>query len=110
MSYFLLSIPFLVFTVLLVLLSLRKPGAKRRLLFSTLTALVLVVLTAIFDNVMIASGLVGYPKGASSGLRIGVAPLEDFLYPLVIAFAMPALGALLPSSWNRPVSDERSSQ
>ena len=47
------------------------------------------VLTAVFDNVMIAAGLFTYPAEHLSGLRIGLAPLEDFSYPLCAAFLVP---------------------
>jgi hypothetical protein len=44
---------------------------------------------------MIAVGLVVYPEDMLSGLRIGVAPLEDFSYPLCAAFLVPAVYTLL---------------
>ncbi|MHA7303880.1 lycopene cyclase domain-containing protein [Arthrobacter sp. TMN-49] len=56
------------------------------------THAVLVVLTAIFDNVMIASGLFDYAQDTLQGFRVGLAPIEDFAYPL-------AAGLLLPGLW-----------
>jgi lycopene cyclase domain-containing protein len=53
---------------------------------------VLMVLTAIFDNVMIASGLFDYAGHTLNGLRVGLAPVEDFAYPI-------AAGLLLPGLW-----------
>ena len=47
-----------------------------------LSLLVLVVMTAVFDNVIIATGIVGYHDHYLSGLKIGLAPIEDFGYPL----------------------------
>ena len=32
-----------------------------------------------------------------SGLRVGLAPLEDFAYPLCAAFLVPAVFTLLPA-------------
>ena len=46
---------------------------------------VLIALTAVFDNVMIAAGLFTYPEQHLSGLRIGLAPIEDFTYALCAA-------------------------
>ena len=62
---------------------------------SGLAALVLLTLTAVFDNVMIAAGLFTYPPEHLSGLHIGLAPVEDFAYPLAAAFLIPAVWTLL---------------
>lgn len=56
---------------------------------------VLWVLTAVFDNVMIASGLFDYGHDLLSGLYIGLAPIEDFAYPLGSALLLPAVWLLL---------------
>ncbi len=56
---------------------------------------VLVALTAVFDNLMIAAGLFTYPPEHLSGLRIGLAPLEDFSYAVCAAFLVPAVFTLL---------------
>ncbi|MFT4469377.1 lycopene cyclase domain-containing protein [Arthrobacter sulfonylureivorans] len=53
------------------------------------------VLTAVFDNVMIASGLFDYGGHTLAGLRIGLAPIEDFAYPLGAALLLPAVWLLL---------------
>lgn len=53
--------------------------------------LCLLVLTAIFDNVMIALGLFVYRAGTLSGLTLGRAPLEDFAYPVAAAVLLPVL-------------------
>ena len=95
MTYFLINIPFVLVTVIVTLATLRRPRFGRRMAASAVAAAVLVVLTAVFDNVMIAVGLVVYPEDMLSGLRIGVAPLEDFSYPLCAAFLVPAVYTLL---------------
>jgi lycopene cyclase domain-containing protein len=94
-TYFLITIPFVLVTVIVTLATLRRPRFGRRMAASAVAAAVLVVLTAVFDNVMIAVGLVVYPEDMLSGLRIGVAPLEDFSYPLCAAFLVPAVYTLL---------------
>jgi len=94
-TYPLIVIPFLVITVVVTLATVRRPRFGRRMAASAIAAVVLMVLTAIFDNVMIAVGLVVYPDELLSGLRIGVAPLEDFSYPLCAAFLVPAVYTLL---------------
>jgi lycopene cyclase domain-containing protein len=64
---------------------------------SAVAAVLLVLLTAVFDNLMIAADLFTYPVENISGLRIGLAPLEDFSYPVCAAFLVPAVFTLLPS-------------
>ena len=56
---------------------------------------ILLVLTAIFDNVMIGIGLVGYNRALISGVFIGRAPLEDFAYTIAAAVLLPSLWTLL---------------
>ncbi|WP_066039846.1 hypothetical protein [Herbiconiux solani] len=55
----------------------------------------LLVLTAVFDNVMIGIGLVGYDPDLISGAFIGIAPLEDFAYAIAAAVLLPSLWLLL---------------
>lgn len=55
---------------------------------------VVMVLTAVFDNVMIRGGLMAYAAHTLSGLHVGVAPLEDFAYPLAGLILLPALWLL----------------
>jgi lycopene cyclase domain-containing protein len=95
MTYPLIVVPFVVITAAVTLLTARRPGFGLRLRTSALTALVLVVLTAVFDNVMIALDLFSYPPQHLSGLRIGLAPLEDFAYPVCAAFLVPAIFTLI---------------
>lgn len=52
---------------------------------------IMLVLTAIFDNVMISAGLFDYGQQTLLGWFIGRAPIEDFLYPLAAVLLMPAL-------------------
>ncbi|MFC5930116.1 lycopene cyclase domain-containing protein [Cryobacterium melibiosiphilum] len=57
--------------------------------------LIVMLLTAVFDNVMIAAGLFTYEPGLISGLAVGLAPIEDFAYPVAAALLLPALWSLL---------------
>ena len=95
MTYPLIVVPFLAVAALVTALSARRAGLARRLRASLVAAAVLFALTAVFDNVMIASGLFRYPEEHLSGIRIGLAPIEDFAYPLAAAFLVPATLALL---------------
>ena len=101
MTYALLIVPFALATFAVTLATIRRPDFARRMAASAVAAVVLVLLTAVFDNVMIAADLFTYPVENISGLRIGLAPLEDFSYPVCAAFLVPAVFTLLPS--RRPV-------
>jgi lycopene cyclase domain-containing protein len=59
------------------------------------TAVVVLVLTAAFDNLMIAAGLFTYSSQLISGVSIGLAPLEDFAYPVAAVLLLPSLWILL---------------
>jgi lycopene cyclase domain-containing protein len=58
-------------------------------------AVVLVVLTAVFDSIMISLDLFRYDTAALLGLRVARVPIEDFAWPVAAALALPALWALL---------------
>ncbi len=55
------------------------------------TIAVLFVLTAVFDNLMIGAELFHYAPEHLLGIKVGLAPLEDFAYPLAGAVLLPAL-------------------
>ena len=57
---------------------------------------ILLLVTAVFDNVMIGIGLVGYDSSKISGAFIGIAPLEDFGYAVAAAVLLPSVWLLLP--------------
>jgi lycopene cyclase domain-containing protein len=95
MTYALIVLPFVVVTAAVALLTRKLPRFGVRMGASGVAAAVLVVLTAVFDNVMIAAGLFSYPPERISGLRIGLAPVEDFSYPVCAAFLVPAVFTLL---------------
>lgn len=60
-----------------------------------LTGLVLVALTAVFDNVIVGVGLVDYDPHKISGARVGWAPIEDFAYTIGAVMIIPAVWSLL---------------
>lgn len=95
MTYLLLVVPFVMLTAIVTLATVRRPGFRRRMALSAVTAGVLLFLTAIFDNVMIAVELFTYPDEHLSGVKIGLAPIEDFSYALCAAFLVPAVHTLL---------------
>ncbi|GLJ78959.1 lycopene cyclase domain-containing protein [Microbacterium imperiale] len=94
-TYPLILIPFVTVTLIVTLATARRPRFARRMAWSALAAVGLLALTAVFDNVMIAVGLFTYPEVHLSGIRVGLAPIEDFAYPLCAAFLVPAVATLL---------------
>jgi lycopene cyclase domain-containing protein len=73
--------------------------AARRLHWATVgvTAAVVLVMTAVFDNIMISVGLVAYNPELITGAFLGVAPLEDFAYAIAAIVGLPSLWVLLGS-------------
>lgn len=96
MTYVVLSAVFLGAAVVVwVAAAVTDAGfARRWSLPSILAAVVLVILTAIFDNLMIAVGLMTYAPDRVWGVSIGAAPLEDFAYPIAAVILLPALWSL----------------
>ena len=93
-TYLVLSLVVLVPVCALALTVLVRAG--RPVLLPALAGLaVLVAMTAVFDNVIVGSGIVGYDEGRILGLRLGVAPVEDFSYAIAAALALPAVWVLL---------------
>ena len=52
------------------------------------TMIWMLLTTLVFDNVIIALGIVGYDSEKISGLLLGLAPIEDFAYTVVSVLAV----------------------
>jgi len=87
MSYLGLNAIFLG-AVVLAGLTMRKQLPWRAIFLSTG---VLVIATAVFDNLIVGTGIVAYDESLILGIKIGYAPIEDFAYalaaPLLISIA-----------------------
>mgnify|MGYP000011429883 CR=1 FL=1 len=96
MTYTLLNIVFLAIVALVgvaAVLARRSPNWRA----VGLASILMIALTAIFDNVIIGTGIVDYDDALISGIRIGVAPIEDFAYTVAALVLLPALWELLPA-------------
>jgi lycopene cyclase domain-containing protein len=94
MTYFALNAAFLgavAIVVALAALRFRRRGGGIRWRPVALAGGALLLVTAVFDNVMIGIGLVGYDPDRISGIRLGLAPIEDFAYAIAAALLLPAL-------------------
>lgn len=96
MTYVQLALCFLAVAVIASIalaLAARPRGPRLPAVIATIA--ILFALTAVFDTVMIATGLFHYSPDHLLGLHIGLAPLEDFAYPLAGALLLPALWTAL---------------
>jgi lycopene cyclase domain-containing protein len=98
MTYILLSAAFLAIAATVLVFALIARGSRalvRRWIPAVgLAAAALLVLTAVFDNIMISAGLMSYDLSLTTGAAIGVAPIEDFAYPLAAVILLPSLWLL----------------
>ncbi|KQV06602.1 lycopene cyclase domain-containing protein [Leifsonia sp. Root112D2] len=115
MTYLWLSLVFLAVSLAVAALSIlrlrrrRRDGSEDRarrtiaqwVVPFTLVGVVVMALTAVFDNVMIGIGLMSYAPQHLSRLSVGAAPIEDFAYPLAALIVLPALWSLLGASRKR---------
>ena len=82
--------------VLAVLVAVSFPVLRRmRAIPLVATAVLLCVLTAVFDTLMIAADLYVFDPDKILGVYIWGAPLEDFAYALAAAIGMPVLWVVL---------------
>lgn len=96
MTYLSLGAIFLLPALVVAIVVWRRRRPSRTWWLATaVSALVLVVLTAIFDSVMIAVDLFRFDEAALVGVRLGLAPLEDLAWPLAAALLLPSLWHLL---------------
>lgn len=85
-TYLILNIVFILCAVGLLWAYLKKP---RKAWWITLA--VLLVLTVVFDSLIIWAGIVGYDPTKILGVYIGLAPIEDFFYSILAVIIVPAL-------------------
>lgn len=57
----------------------------------TFAAILMFTLTAVFDNVIIGTGIVAYDDELLLGVKILYAPIEDFAYTAVALVLVPTL-------------------
>lgn len=87
-TYFVLNLVFV--AMVIVFLRLHRAHINRsRAIFITLAALL--ILTAVFDNVIVGLNIVDYHPEKILGLYVGVAPVEDFFYAILAVIVVPAI-------------------
>ena len=94
MTYWLLNIGFFTIVAIVVLAAVVLGRAPRWRIVG-LAAIPLLILTAIFDNVLVGAGIVAYDPARISRVFVGVAPIEDFSYAIAAIVLLPCLWTLL---------------
>ena len=100
MSYWALNAIFLAVVAAVALAAIVTRRAPRWASVAVALAVVL-LMTAVFDNIMIGVGLVGYDEAKISGAFVGIAPLEDFAYAVAAVILLPSLWALIGGARDR---------
>ncbi|MDN4480535.1 lycopene cyclase domain-containing protein [Demequina muriae] len=90
MTYVVLSVVALAIIAAATLPVLKRVDRRPLLL----TALVLLVLTVVFDNIIVGVGLVAYDESLISGVLMPIAPVEDLAYAIGAVMLVPALWIL----------------
>ena len=108
MTYWALNALFLAVVGVVALAAVLAARGRTRIRWRAvaIAAAVVCALTAVFDNVMIAVGLVGYNPDHISGAFVGIAPLEDFAYAVAAVVLLPSLWALLGGRHSRGPATE----
>jgi lycopene cyclase domain-containing protein len=106
-TYLLLSLVFVAVAVVVLGVALavsrdRAALLRRWSLPVALAGAIVLVLTAVFDNLMIGAGLMTYGADRISGARLGLVPIEDFSYPIAALLLLPAVWLLLRPRRRRP--------
>ncbi len=70
------------------------------------TTVALFMMTAVFDNFIVGSGIVAYNPETLSGAYIGLAPIEDFAYTLVAVVLIPLTWWWLGSRDSKPAKSK----
>jgi lycopene cyclase domain-containing protein len=91
MTYFVMNVIFLV-PLLVIGLLMRRQLPWRAIIFATGA---LLIITVVFDNFIIGTGIVAYDEELISGIKIGLAPIEDFSYSLAGPLLIAILSKLL---------------
>ncbi|MBF4614015.1 lycopene cyclase domain-containing protein [Curtobacterium sp. VKM Ac-1376] len=87
----------------------RGPGGGRRtaVLTSLIAGIALLVMTIVFDNVIVSLRIVAYDPALISGAKIGAIPVEDLAYAMAAIVLLPSLWVLLDRTDARDRADER---
>jgi len=86
-TYLLMNLSFMLIAFVVLNVFVRKTPWKTVLW----TMLSMLLLTLIFDNVIIGLDIVAYDPEKVSGVFLGLAPIEDFAYTVVAVLAVSSI-------------------
>ena len=85
-TYLILNIVFIAAVILLLRIPIGKPSRKRVVALG-----MLLLLTIMFDSLLVGVGIVGYDLSKTLSLYVGNAPIEDFFYSVLAIIIIPFL-------------------
>jgi lycopene cyclase domain-containing protein len=91
MNYLALNAVFMLMAFVILNVVIRKSPWK----IISRTLLVMVLVTLIFDNLIVALGIVDYDTDKISGVLLGLVPIEDFAYTVVSVLAVSSIWHLM---------------
>lgn len=83
----------IIFLLIIFFLIYKLNVARKNLRLIIKTIIIMVILTAIFDPLIIKYGIVDYNRQYTIGINLFNAPIEDFFYAI-------AAGLLIPVLWS----------
>ena len=85
----------------------RSVSRGRRIALGTglVAGVALLVMTIVFDNVIVTLRVVAYDPSRISGATIGAIPVEDLAYSIAAVVLLPALWVLFDRSGRRPAPE-----
>lgn len=113
-TYALLALPFFAAVAVVALLagivSARRARSRGRrvstgrrvaLLSGLVAGIALLVMTIVFDNVIVTLRIVAYDPALISGAKIGAIPVEDLAYSIAAIVLLPSLWVLFDRTGSR---------
>ena len=88
-TYLLINVIFIMLIITTLRLRIHRPSKKWLLVL-----IVLLLLTTVFDSLIIYFEIVAYDPEKILGIYIGKAPIEDFFYAIIAAVIVPVI-------WNK---------
>lgn len=86
LTYLMLNVIFCVIILFLFARKFRRPSKSW-----WITLGIVLLLTLVFDNLAIWAGFFSYNPSLILGIRIGLAPIEDFFYAFMACLLIPLL-------------------
>ena len=83
-TYLLVNLIFMAAILAFIRAGYRRPSKRWWVMLA-----VLVLLTAVFDSVLVYFQVVGYDVSKILGVYVGYAPVEDFFYAIFAAIVVP---------------------